>query len=304
MTRLFPRAVLLTAVLSVLLIWGCAPVKKEAKSVPSVVVEVTPQIKKAETTTKKDVSPDAPSSKEVVKTKTKGGVFEFGKSEKKNSSTAMSAPPSSGNIEEGKDESGMKIGMQYFAPWRGHNFDTKNIVRMRGTVKKVKTSQQGGMMFVVTVLLNTKAKGDILVELGPLFYLRTKGLLLTQGNRLEVIGSLIRDAKGKERIISVEVSKGKRNLKFRDLSGTPLWANVQPRVWSPESQGLTGWSASQSTKPTTSNPDKAYVPNFDAPIKSDGKEGVVGPPSWDNIEQRQKSIRSRVGSGVPTSIGN
>jgi len=316
MTRLmFRKTFFLGIVACAFLVWGCAAQKTEQKGkpVPTSVV-VSPSGKAS------SVSRSAPSAKKTKpvsslaasKSATKGGVFAFGKatpdvSNRPTQNTSFEASTTKDSDETG----GMKVGMQFFAPWRGHNFDTKSIVRMRGKVIKVKTGQTG-MMFIVSILLETKAKGKILVDLGPLFYLRTKGMFLTKGNRLEVIGSLIRSKDGREKIVAVELVKGRRSLKFRDLAGTPLWANVQPRMWSPESRGLPGWSVNQGTtsKKASSggDPNKPVVPNFDAPVSpaaSGGSGGsVAGPPSWGNIQKRQQDIRSKVGSGVPTSIGN
>jgi len=315
MTRLMLRKTFfLGIVVCTFLVWGCAAQKTEQKatSVPTSVVVSPPGRTSSVSSSSSSAKKTEPvSSIAASKSATKGGVFAFGKaapdvSNRPTRNTEFKAQSSKDSDETG----GMKVGMQFFAPWRGHNFDTKNIVRMRGKVLKVKTGQTG-MMFIVSILLETKAKGNIIVDLGPLFYLRTKGMFLTKGNRLEVIGSLLRSKDGHEKIVAVELSKGRRSLKFRDLAGTPLWANVQPRMWSPESRGLPGWSVNQGggSKKTLSggDPSKPVVPNFDGPVStksSAGSGSVAGPPSWNNIQKRQQDIRSKVGSGVPTSIGN
>jgi len=314
MTRLILRkAFFLGFVVCAFLVWGCAAQKTEqkGKSVPnSVVVSLYGKTSSVSSSAPSVQKTEPVSSIAASKSATKGGVFAFGKTapDVSNRPTNTSFEPKT--TKDSDETGGMKVGMQFFAPWRGHNFDTKNIVRMRGKVLKVKTGQTG-MMFIVSIVLETKAKGNIIVDLGPLFYLRTKGMFLTKGNRLEVIGSLIRSKDGREKIVAVELSKGRRSLKFRDLAGTPLWANVQPRMWSPESRGLPGWSVNQSagSKKTSSDgdPNKPVVPNFDAPVSQTsgaGEGSVAGPPSWDNIQKRQQEIRSKVGSGVPTSIGN
>lgn len=308
--RLMLHKALLLAVVCMFFVFGCAPLQESKEDT------ITPSRVSVTVSTKKEVKKESKTAKTstVSKAKTSGGVFSFGSTSKPKKQEKPREKPVEKEID---DSGGMKVGMQYFAPWRGHNFNTKSIVRMRGKVKKVRTGQVG-MMFIVSVVLETKAKGDIVVDLGPLFYLRTKGMFLTKGNRVEVIGSLIREdkpgGKGREKIVAVEVSKGRRALKFRDLSGTPLWANVQPRMWSPESQGLPGWSVTQGAgkkSGATKNPNKPVVPDFSKPVPKN--KGAAGPPSWGSIEDRQNKIRSRVGggmpsggvgSGVPTSIGN
>lgn len=126
-----------------------------------------------------------------------------------------------------------------------YGYDTKTVETFRGTVDKVMRARYPDGDCYVLLILKTD-DGDYLVNLGPVWYIDENGLVVNEGDSLQVRGSKVR-MNGRFLIISAEIKKDGEVLKFRDSQGQSTWG-AQPSTAAPQKNS--------STAPT--NPNRSY----------------------------------------------
>jgi len=104
-----------------------------------------------------------------------------------------------------------------------YNFDTKTVETFRGTVEKVMRAKYPDGNCYVLIILRAD-DGDYLVNLGPVWFIDENGLVINEGDTLQVRGSKVR-MNGRYIVIAGEVKKDGEVLKFRDVQGQPTWGN-------------------------------------------------------------------------------
>jgi hypothetical protein len=102
------------------------------------------------------------------------------------------------------------------------DYDLKTVETIGGKVLSIeKTTPAKRRGYWVDVMLQTE-NGTILVQLGPLWYIREQTPRIEANDTITVTGSrVILD--GRPAIIAADVTKGNELLKLRDGNGMPVW---------------------------------------------------------------------------------
>jgi hypothetical protein len=112
-------------------------------------------------------------------------------------------------------------------PYRPYACPVKNICKpfdQSGKVVQVLTESLGdGMYPGMVVVVDTKARGQVLVSLGPVWYLERQEFELIPGDQVQVKGMCETEQGGKLRVIAYELRKGDHALYLRDSQGRPSW---------------------------------------------------------------------------------
>jgi hypothetical protein len=94
----------------------------------------------------------------------------------------------------------------------------------RGKVTQVLTeSLEGGMHPGMAAVMDTKARGQVYVHLGPVWYLERQEFELNPGDEVQVKGMCETEKDGRLRVIAYELIKGDHVLHLRDSEGRPNW---------------------------------------------------------------------------------
>jgi hypothetical protein len=106
-------------------------------------------------------------------------------------------------------------------------YDVKTETTITGTVESVENITggggrgRGGMGGTHLVVKTDKETVD--VHVGPTAYLTEKGITLSKGDRLEILGSRVTvDNEGV--LIARQIKKGDNTWTLRDASGRPAWS--------------------------------------------------------------------------------
>jgi hypothetical protein len=106
-------------------------------------------------------------------------------------------------------------------------YDVKTGTTITGTVESVENITggggrgRGGMGGTHLVVKTDKETVD--VHVGPTAYLTEKGITLSKGDRLEILGSRVTvDNEGV--LIARQIKKGDNTWTLRDASGRPAWS--------------------------------------------------------------------------------
>lgn len=123
-------------------------------------------------------------------------------------------------------------GMHYWKHYRGASprYDVDTELTLKGVVEKMWTEDCqgcGGCAGGVHLLFATK-DATYEAHLGPSSYLATKQWELTEGEEIELTGSLVSYRTRGEALIVREVKKGEETLTLRDEKGIPLWSRGRP----------------------------------------------------------------------------
>ena len=112
-------------------------------------------------------------------------------------------------------------------------YDPQTVTTVTGTVatSEVSQRQRRRQMAQGMVMLSTK-EGEVMVHLGPPWYLHQQELDLKAGDTLEVKGSKITQ-NGVTTIMAAEVTSGGQTVKLRDEQGVPLWRGAGRSPTSP-----------------------------------------------------------------------
>ncbi len=93
-----------------------------------------------------------------------------------------------------------------------------------GKVVKVLTEALTTIMHPgLALVMETKTKGQVLVHLGPAWYLERQVFELNRGDEVQVKGVCEKEKDGKLGVIAYELSKGDYILHLRDSQGRPYW---------------------------------------------------------------------------------
>ena len=107
----------------------------------------------------------------------------------------------------------------------GSRYDAAKAETVKGEVVAVDKIGGGGQMGSGIGLKLKTASGELIVHLGPQWYLdRQGGVAIAAGDAVEVTGVKAPRRHG-EVFIAAEVRKGTDVLKLRDEQGIPLWAD-------------------------------------------------------------------------------
>ena len=92
-----------------------------------------------------------------------------------------------------------------------------------GTVVRVTTEMvQDGMYPGMAVLVDTKSQGQVLVHLGPVWYLEHQEFTLSPGDEIGIKG-MCDQINGKNVVVATQLTKGDYVLQLRDAQGNPNW---------------------------------------------------------------------------------
>jgi hypothetical protein len=92
-----------------------------------------------------------------------------------------------------------------------------------GKVVEVRTEMiQEGMYPGMAVLVDTKTQGQLLVHLGPVWYLERQEFSLNPGDEVGIKG-MCDKLNGKTVVVAYELTKGDYVLHLRDALGRPNW---------------------------------------------------------------------------------
>ncbi len=99
-------------------------------------------------------------------------------------------------------------------------YDVKSEVTIAGTVQAVQEHPGRGNHVGIHLLLKTK-DSTLDVHVGPSRYIDKQGFRFSEGDAVEVIGSM---TKTKDAILAKIIKKDGKSLTLRDEGGKPLWA--------------------------------------------------------------------------------
>lgn len=93
-----------------------------------------------------------------------------------------------------------------------------------GKVVQVLTETlEAGMYPGMAAILDTKDHGQVLVHLGPVWYLERQDFELNPGDEVRVKGMCEKEKGGKLQVTAYLVAKGNYVLSLRDSQGRPNW---------------------------------------------------------------------------------
>jgi hypothetical protein len=102
-------------------------------------------------------------------------------------------------------------------------YDPSTVETIIGVVESVeKITPRKGMYPAVALMMKTD-KENVLVHLGPQWYIGRLDIRIEKGDKMEIKGSRA-TLDGKPVIIAGEVKKGDNTLLLRDNAGIPVWA--------------------------------------------------------------------------------
>ena len=85
--------------------------------------------------------------------------------------------------------------------------------------ESLEDTMQPGM----ALLLDTKTRGQVLVHLGPVWYLERQEFELQPGDEVQVKGMCEQAKSGQTEVVAYELVKGDYVLSLRDAQGRPHW---------------------------------------------------------------------------------
>lgn len=93
----------------------------------------------------------------------------------------------------------------------------------RGKVVQVRTETiEAGMYPGMALLVDTKSQGQVLVHLGPVWYLERQEFTINPGDEVGIKG-MCDKLNGKTVVVAYELTKGDYVLHLRDDQGRPNW---------------------------------------------------------------------------------
>ncbi len=105
----------------------------------------------------------------------------------------------------------------------GRLYDASKVEELGGDVLEVrKITPMRGMSYGVAIVVKA-ASEDVLVHLGPAWYVENQDTRIAKGDKVEVEGSRV-TLGGKPVILAARVRKGDQVLQLRDDAGVPAWA--------------------------------------------------------------------------------
>jgi hypothetical protein len=102
----------------------------------------------------------------------------------------------------------------------GMMYNPQTVTTIKGTVESLST--QGSRRMRHESLAIKTDQGNIMVHLGPAWYMNKQQILLNPGDVVEVTGSKMEMAGG-TMLVAKEVKVGGKTFQIRDDQGLPLW---------------------------------------------------------------------------------
>jgi hypothetical protein len=99
----------------------------------------------------------------------------------------------------------------------GRNYDPSKEQTVTGVVLGIQKVAHGGRREGIHLNLKTP-DGQVVVLLGPVFYIEKQTLKINQGDEITVTG-----ARQDALLVAREVRKGSETLQLRTATGAPLW---------------------------------------------------------------------------------
>jgi len=94
----------------------------------------------------------------------------------------------------------------------------------KGKVVKVFTEALEAVMHPgMALVMDAETKGQVLIHLGPVWYLERQEFELVPGDEIRVRGMSKKEPAGQLEVIAYELSKGDYVLHLRDSQGRPHW---------------------------------------------------------------------------------
>jgi len=101
-----------------------------------------------------------------------------------------------------------------------------------GKATQVLTENQGSDSYdSMAVMLDDDTPREILVHLGPVWYLERRGFELFPGDVTEVKGISKTEKNGRLSVVAYELIKGDEVLVLRDFEGWPVWPGAGHPIW-------------------------------------------------------------------------
>lgn len=114
----------------------------------------------------------------------------------------------------------------------GKLYDVKTVETFQGVIAKIeKIACRRAGMYSMSLLVQ-QGKESIPVYIGPAWYVEKQNVKLTEGDKVQVVGSKVTIKKGPI-ILAKEIKKGEQVLRLRDDKGFPLWAGAMRRGMKP-----------------------------------------------------------------------
>jgi uncharacterized membrane protein len=111
-------------------------------------------------------------------------------------------------------------------PYTPYTCKVSNLCRPvtdRGKVVQVRTEViEAGMYPGMALLVDTKTQGQVLVHLGPVWYLERQEFTINPGDEVGIKG-MSDKLDGKTVVVAYELTKGDYVLQLRDEQGRPNW---------------------------------------------------------------------------------
>jgi hypothetical protein len=101
-----------------------------------------------------------------------------------------------------------------------------------GKVAQVLVENPGcGKYYNFEVVLQDEDQKNVIVHLGPVWYMERRGFNLFPGDVTEVKGVLKTAKEGKLSVVAYEIIKGDEVLVLRDSEGWPVWPGAGHPIW-------------------------------------------------------------------------
>jgi hypothetical protein len=102
-----------------------------------------------------------------------------------------------------------------------YKYDPRSEQLVIGNIEKILRVQfPDGNCYLVAVIKTTS--GDVLANLGPVWFADENNLVINEGDQVQITGSLVR-TNGRYIIIASQFKKGPQSLVLRNQSGNPQW---------------------------------------------------------------------------------
>ena len=100
-------------------------------------------------------------------------------------------------------------------------YDPKSEQTINGNVERIMRVQfpDGNCYFIAVVKIDT---GDVLVNLGPVWFADENNMVLNEGDAVQITGSLVR-TNGRYILIASQLRMHEQTLLLRNQSGSPQW---------------------------------------------------------------------------------
>jgi hypothetical protein len=108
-------------------------------------------------------------------------------------------------------------------------YDASTVETVEGDVLRVDTITPSPQMAAGLHLIMQSADGELVVHLGPTWYLEHQAKQIAVGDRVVVTGSRV-TLEGESALIAAQIRIGDDVLTLRDANGRPTWAGWRRRM--------------------------------------------------------------------------